>query len=178
MDAAGAAQHPRIVGDRTSLRPASESDLDVLTGWFADPEVYEWWGGQPLTRNEVAADYTGRRSPDVESLIVETDGKPIGYLQYWRRTDHSGGLDMYLIPEARGRGLGPDAARATVDFLFRVRGWTEVTVDPLADNEQAIRAWARAGFAPEREGRVEESGKPCLIMAVRRSDPPDGGPTT
>jgi RimJ/RimL family protein N-acetyltransferase len=44
-----------------------------------------------------------------------------------------------------------------------------VTVDPLIDNERAIRAFARAGFVAERENRDEETGKPCLIMVMRRS---------
>jgi aminoglycoside 6'-N-acetyltransferase len=157
-------RHPRISGQRTSLRPASGDDLDLLAKWFADPEVYRWWGGQPVSRETITAKYTGHRIPEVESFIVETEGEPIGYLQYWQGTERSGGLDMFLVPAARGQGLGPDAARATVEFLFRERGWTEVTVDPLADNDRAIRGWARAGFVPDHEGRDEETGKPCLIM--------------
>jgi aminoglycoside 6'-N-acetyltransferase len=154
------------------LRAASDGDLDLLAGWFANPEVYRWWGGQPLSGNEVAADYTGHRSPEVESFIVEAENEPVGYLQYWHDTEHTGGLDMFLIPEARGQGLGPDAARATVDFLFRECGWNEVTADPLTDNDRAIRAWAHAGFLPDHESRDEETGKPCLIMVVRRFEPP------
>jgi RimJ/RimL family protein N-acetyltransferase len=45
-----------------------------------------------------------------------------------------------------------------------------VTVDPLTDNERAIRAFARAGFIAERESRDEETGKPCLIMVIRRPE--------
>jgi aminoglycoside 6'-N-acetyltransferase len=159
-----------IAGQNTSLRPAVHADLDLLARWFADPEVYEWWGGQPTAREVVATDYTGHRSPEIESFIVEDEGKPIGYLQYWFATDHSGGLDMFLIPEARGRGLGPDAARAMVDYPFREQGWTEITVDPLIDNERAIRAWARAGFVAEREDTDEQTGKPSLIMVIRRDE--------
>jgi aminoglycoside 6'-N-acetyltransferase len=158
-----------IRGKHTSLRPAVDADLDLLTRWFADPDVYLWWGGEPIGGDRVSADYTGHRSPDVESFIVEAEGGPIGFLQYWRATERSGGIDMFLVPEARQQGLGPDAARATADFLLHELGWTEVTVDPLTDNDRAIRAFARAGFIAEREGRDEETGKPCLIMVMRRS---------
>lgn len=108
----------------------------------------------------MSADYAGHRRPEVEPFIVETEESPIGYPQHWHTTERSGGIDMFLVPEARGRGLGPDAART----------WVEVTVDPLTDNERAIRAFARAGFVAEREDRDEETGKPCLIMAMRRSE--------
>lgn len=164
---ADTSQHPE--GEHTSLRPATGADLDLLAEWFADPDIYVWWGGEPIGRDQVNADYTGHRSPEVESLIVETEGSPIGYLQYWRATERSGGIDMFLIPEARGQGFGPEAARAAVEFLFHERGWTEVTVDPLTDNQRAIRAFGRAGFVAERKDRDEETGKPRLIMVMRRS---------
>jgi hypothetical protein len=63
----------------------------------------------------------------------------------------------------------PDAARATAEFHLHELGWTEVTVDPLTDNDRAIRAFARAGFIAERESRDDETGKPCLNMVMRRS---------
>jgi aminoglycoside 6'-N-acetyltransferase len=163
-------QHRAIKGRHTSLRRAVDSDLDLLARWFADPDIYAWWGGKPIPRDKVSADYTGHRRPEVESFIVETEASPIGYLQYWHAADRSGGIDIFLVPEARGRGLGPDAARTAAEFLLREQGWVEVTVDPLTDNERAIRAFARAGFVAEREDRDEETGKPCLIMAMRQSE--------
>ena len=157
-----------IRGDRTSLRPATDDDLDLLVGWLADPEVYRWWEGRPLGRDEVADLYTGRRRPEVEPFLVEADGAPVGYLQVWQGTETSGGIDMFLVPEARGRGLGPDAARTAARFLLDQRGWTEVTVDPMVDNIRAIRAFEQAGFTPEGEELVDETGKRIMRMVVRR----------
>jgi aminoglycoside 6'-N-acetyltransferase len=157
-----------IRGERTSLRPTSDDDLDLLVGWLADPEVYRWWEGRPLSQDEVADLCTGRRRPEVDPFIIEAEGGPVGYLQVWRGTETSGGIDMFLVPEARGRGLGPDAARAAASFLLDDRGWTEVTVDPLVDNHRAIRAFERAGFAPEGEELDDETGKRILRMVVRR----------
>jgi len=79
--------------------------------------------------------------PDVEAWIVEEAGEPVGYLQV-----HSTGLDMFLVPSARGRGLGPDAGWAMARHLVERCGWERVTVDPYTWNEQALRAWRRAGF--------------------------------
>ncbi len=67
-----------IRGTSVTLRPARESDLDLLTDWFADPAIYEWWGSSPLPREVVAEKYTGRRRPAVESLIIEAEGRPVG----------------------------------------------------------------------------------------------------
>ena len=157
-----------IRGERTSLRPATDDDLDLLAGWLADPEVYRWWEGRPLSREEVADLYTGRRRPEVEPFVIEAEGLAVGYLQCWRGTETSGGIDLFLVPEARGRGLGPDAARAASSFLLDQRGWTEVTVDPVVDNLRAIRAFERAGFTPEGEELDDETGERVLRMVARR----------
>jgi aminoglycoside 6'-N-acetyltransferase len=157
-----------IRGERTLLRPATDDDLDLLFGWLADPEVYRWWEGRPLSREEVADVYTGRRRPEVEPFVIEADGMPIGYLQFWQGTERSGGIDLFLVPGARGRGLGPDAARTASSFLLDQRGWTEVTVDPVLDNLPAIRAFERAGFSRESEELDDETGKRILRMVVRR----------
>jgi aminoglycoside 6'-N-acetyltransferase len=157
-----------IRGERTFLRPASEDDLDLLVGWLADPEVYRWWEGRPLSRDEVADVYTGRRRPEVDPFVVEAEGVPVAYLQVWQGTETSGRIDMFLVPEARGRGLGPDAARTASRFLLGRRGWTEVTVDPMVDNIRAIRAFEQAGFTPEGEELDDETGKRIMRMVVRR----------
>jgi aminoglycoside 6'-N-acetyltransferase len=151
----------RVEGTLTSLRPTTDADTDLLEGWLSDPEVYRYWGGKPILREEIEAEYTGARSPQVECMIVETEGAPIGFLQYWKGPGRSGGLDMFLIPTFRGRGLGPDAARAAADYL-RSQGWNRITVDPAPDNHGAIRAWARAGFVAERE-IIGDDG-PALLM--------------
>ena len=84
---------------------------------------------------------------DVDAWIVEEDGEPVGYLQSWWELDppKRGGLDGFLIPSARGRGIMPAVARQLASDLL-AQGWTEVTVDPYVWNETAVRRWARAGF--------------------------------
>ena len=99
----------------------------------------------------------------VEAWIVEEGAEPIGFLQV-----HPEGLDMFLVPAARGRGLGPDAARAMAEHLIRERGRERVTVDPYAWNEGAIRAWERAGFVEvSRHEADEEHTAPWILMEFR-----------
>lgn len=170
----------QIRGERTCLRPVSEDDLELLVGWLSDPEVYRWWDGYPKDREEVAEKYIGQRRPGVESFIVElddagtdatggADSRPIGYVQYWHGEEQAGGLDMFLVATAREQGLGPDAARALVRYLFEVLGWTRVTVDSYANNPRAIRAWGKAGFVFERE-LPEHPGGPAVLMAIETGE--------
>ncbi|ROQ66623.1 aminoglycoside 6'-N-acetyltransferase [Streptomyces sp. 840.1] len=137
-----------IAGEAVLLVPATEDHLSLLAGWFADPEFVRNWGGQPLTREEVAAKYVGRRRPAVASFLVLDSAGPVGYAQYVPAGPREGGIDMVLLPHAQGRGHGPDAARALVRHLLTVVGWERVTVDPEASNQRAVRAWSKAGFRP------------------------------
>ena len=134
----------RLHGRLTQVRAASEDDADLLVEWHADPDVSSYWDDETFTRdgNARAAAAAGRRR-----LHRRGGGEPIGYVQAWWEEDEPrrGGIDMFLVPSARGRGLGPDAARTLTESLL-ASGWTRVTVDPYSWNEPAIRAWRRAGF--------------------------------
>jgi aminoglycoside 6'-N-acetyltransferase len=151
-------------GRLTSIRPATEHDVDLLVAWHADPEVSRFWDDETFTREEMLV-RLGR--PDVEAFVVEAGGAPVGYIQAWSHDDVTlqGGIDMFLIPEARRRGLGPDAGRALARHLSEDRGWTRVTVDPYAWNEPAIRAWRKAGFVEvERCPADGEHAAPWVLM--------------
>jgi aminoglycoside 6'-N-acetyltransferase len=155
-------------GKRTQLRPAAPEDLDLLTAWLADPEVYRWWGGQPVPRATVERKYVGHRRPAVESFVIEVDGKPVGYAQYDRKPDGSVGVDMFLAALAQGRGLGPDAARTLALYLEREVGVPRITVDPVVANPRAVRAWARAGFRHERDVPDGPEGPAVLMVFAPR----------
>ncbi len=152
----------------TVVRPAGPADVDLLVGWHADPEVARYWDGETFTRAELEERLARR---DVQPFVVEAEGEPVGYVgAWWDETGRAGGIDMFLVPSARGRGLGPDAARALAEHLLDERGWTRVTVDPYVWNESAVRAWRRAGFEPveERETDDEHTAR-WLLMEFRRT---------
>lgn len=127
-----------------SLRRAGAEDVDRLVAWHADPDVSRFWDDETFTRDEMEERLA---RPDVDAWIVEENGAPVGYLQ-----THPEGLDMFLVPQARGRGVGPRAARAMARHLRDERGYPRVTVDPYEWNESAIRSWERAGFVEISRG--------------------------
>ena len=149
-----------VRGRLTSLRPAGTDDVDRLVAWHVDPEVARYWDDETFTHAEMEERLARE---DVEAWIIEEGHEPVGYLQV-----HPEGLDMFLIPPARGRRLGPDAARAMAEHLLRERGRERVTVDPYAWNEGAVRAWQRAGFV--EVSRHEAGGDytaPWILMEFR-----------
>ena len=149
-----------VRGRLTTARRAGAGDVDRLVAWHADPEVARYWDDETFTRAEMEERLA---RGDVEAWIVEEAGDPVGFLQV-----HSEGLDMFLIPAARGRGLGPDAARAMARHLVDERGRTRVTVDPYAWNEGAVRAWERAGFVEVSRHEADDGHPdPWILMEFR-----------
>jgi aminoglycoside 6'-N-acetyltransferase len=153
--------HPAAMrGLLTTLRPAGGEDVERLVAWHADPDVSRYWDDETFTRAEMEERLA---RGDVEAWIVEEVGEPVGYLQV-----HPDGMDMFLIPPARGRGLGPDAARAMAEHLVRERGRERVTVDPYAWNQGAFRAWERAGFVEvSRHAADAEHTAAWILMEFR-----------
>jgi RimJ/RimL family protein N-acetyltransferase len=146
-----------------SYRAATEADAAMLAGWHADPEVSRYWDGRTYDVGEVVKRL---RRADVDAWILEEDGEPVGYLQSWWEPDEPrrGGLDGFLVPAARGRGIMPALARRLASDL-RAQAWVEVTVDPYEWNERAIRAWEKAGFVEvSRHAEDEEHAAPWVLM--------------
>ncbi len=150
----------QVRGRLTTLRPADANDVERLVAWHSDPEVSRYWDGETFTRAEMAERLARE---DVEAWIVEEKDEPVGFLQV-----HPEGLDMFLVPGARGRGLGPDAARAMAEHLVGERGRARVTVDPYAWNEGAVHAWERAGFVEVSRHEVDdEHTAPWILLEFR-----------
>ena len=133
-----------VQGELTVVRPLTDDDVELLVAWHLDPEVSRYWDDETPTPEEVRADLV---DPTVDLWIIEADGEPVGFVQSWWEEEgpRRGGLDGFLVPQARGRGLMPDAARALARSLLDA-GWEYVTVDPYVWNERAVRGWANAGF--------------------------------
>jgi aminoglycoside 6'-N-acetyltransferase len=148
-----------VRGQLTVVRPATDADVDLLVAWHADPEISRYWDDETFTPEQMLERLDRER---VDASIVEANGEPVGYLQSWWEEDDPlrGGLDGFLVPAARGRGLMPDAARRLAGSLLDA-GWQYVTVDPYAWNEQGLRGWTNAGFVevsrhePDQDHRSE-----------------------
>ena len=106
--------------------------------------------------------------PDVEAWIVEEAGEPVGYLQV-----HPEGLDMFLVPAARGRGLGPDAARAMAEHLLDERGWRASRSTPTSGTRARSRVGARRLREVSSHEADDEHTAPWSSWSSAASRPPD-----
>ena len=146
----------RIEGPVVSLRRATDADLADLYRWRHDPEVARWWDHPPDSLAVVRAEHV---APDPQEPVwcymIEHRGRAVGWMQYHHPSrdpdeDRSAGMDILIGAEGpRGHGLGTEAVRTMLRYLFEVIGIERATIDPETGNARAIRAYTKAGFRLE-----------------------------
>ena len=147
---------PALHGQRVTLRPIADVDLDALAAIIREPGVAEWWG--EAAEPERLREDLGM---DGAAWAIEVDGELAGWLGVTEETEPeypSVGLDISLSVRFQGRGLGPDALRAAIRWFAEERGHHRFTIDPAAHNERAIKAYKAVGFKPVGVLRRYERG--------------------
>lgn len=150
-------------------------DVALLTRWDDDPDVAAAIGG----RGADWCDWPAELIRDVrwrELLIVENDGRPIGFVQlidaheeeshYWGDIESgTWALDIWIgSPHDRGRGLGAEAMKLALGRVFGRHGAHTVVIDPVVDNHRAIAFYEHLGF--ERVGVRKFGDDECLVMRL------------
>lgn len=158
---------------RFSFRPLAAADFELLARWHARPHIERWYGKRG--REQVAARYCEKLTrPWLAMFVVLEQGREIGYIQTYHAPEVGGGwwpdespgtwgIDLFIgEPDRLHRGAGPAFVRTFTDALLAKGEVKKVIADPSPENRAAIRAYEKAGFAPNRELQTPDG--PALLM--------------
>jgi aminoglycoside 6'-N-acetyltransferase len=151
---------PVVSGERTTLRPIGEADLEPLAAIIREPSVAEWWG-----ESDEPERLRDNLRMDGDAWVIEADGELAGWLGFTEETEpeyRSVGLDISLSGRFQGKGVGPDALRTAIRWFATERGHHRFTIDPSVHNERAISAYKKVGFKPigiERKAELLADGE-------------------
>lgn len=137
-----------------TLRKAQIGDLHMLKYWDAQEHVIasdpnDDWNWEV----ELLRDPSWR-----EQLIAESEGQPIGFLQiidpakeetrYWGDIGYGKrAIDIWVGDRHNlGKGYGTQMMQLALERCFVENDVTEVLIDPLVSNEDAIRFYKRLGI--------------------------------
>ena len=135
---------PILRGERVTLRPLKDRDLDPLAAIIREPSVARWW-----SEAEEPERLRANLRMDGDAFVIEADGELAGWLGFVEETEpeyRSVGFDISLSERFQGRSLGPDALRTVIRWFADERGHHRFTIDPNAGNERAIKAYEAVGF--------------------------------
>src|SRR4051794_8488568 len=128
-------------GERVVLRPATEDDVAALAAILVEPAVAAWWPGYDAERV---------RAELADAQAIEVAGTVAGWLFTTEEADPQYPQVSFAIalgPAYQGQGYATEPLRLAVRHWI-ARGHHRFSIDPAADNEQAIRAYAAVGFRP------------------------------
>jgi len=166
-------QGGRAVRGAITLRPAIDGDYDFMRRLYHSTRAeeiqhfpFDEAQKTAFLDQQFAAQFEhyGIHYPTCERNIVENDGKPIGrlWIDEWR--DQIRLVDIALMPEWRGSGVGSILLHQVLDR--GVKAGKPVTIHVEAYNP-ALRLYQRLGFE-----KVDTNGVYLLMRWTPQGTPP------
>jgi len=142
----------RAADGAVTLRPATDADYEFMRGLYASTREAEMAHfpfddvqKQAFLDQQFAAQFAhyGIHYPTCERNIIERDGEPVGrlWVDEWR--DQIRLVDIALLPECRGKGIGSVLLRQAMDR--GAAAGKPVTIHVESFNP-ALRLYQRLGF--------------------------------
>ena len=165
-----------------TLRARTDADLDVLFRIAADLGTWEERSPSspaPLTRAAYEARLARADADEAEGnlrFVIDVDGVAVGSVSLFGSNVlvRHAEVGIALVPEARGRGIGPAAIAQLVEFAFVRRNLRRLHLQAIASNVGAIRAYEKVGFV--LEGRLRQHAwvrgayEDIVLMGLLRSE--------
>ncbi|MFB7858796.1 GNAT family N-acetyltransferase [Rhodococcus qingshengii] len=154
-----------VPGGKAGLGPFREELNEKYWEWQQNPKVMTGYGMPMAPYREDQKkmfEQQARRSSEIIRFTVYdlTGDAPVAAGQVGLRVltrDNCAEFFMYIgEPGSRGKGVGTEAARLTLDYAFHIARIKCVYLTAFEPNAGAIRAYEKAGF--KRQGVRRDSG--------------------
>jgi GNAT superfamily N-acetyltransferase len=160
------------MSDTLTIRPATAGEMPLLLEFIRELAVYERLEHQMVaTVADLTAALTGPR-PFAEVVFPCLDGTPVGYALFFHNFSTLRGKpgiyleDLYVRPEARGRGVG----RSLLAWLARTaleRGCARLEWAVLDWNAPSIAFYRSVGAVAQDEWTIMRVSDSALEQLAR-----------
>ena len=145
-------------------RPLVVTDRPFLYKWLNDPFVLEFYEGRNRPHTMADIDENFYDNSEETRCIVEYDGVPIGYAQFYVVDEHERriygyedmqetiyGMDQFIgEPDHWNRGIGTLLVTSVVQYLATKCDADRIVMDPQCRNALAIACYKKCGFKKVR----------------------------
>jgi ribosomal-protein-alanine N-acetyltransferase len=155
------ANPPEIETPSLLLRKLCTEDINALSEWISDPDLYKYWAAAPaefeknpqgyFTDNETIEKYYGEPYDCIDWFVYhKTDEKNIGEVLFYNiEYDYQCEIGYRLSKAYRGEGLAEEAVKAAVEAVFALTDIKRITAHIDVNNTPSERLIKKAGFAFE-----------------------------
>jgi len=140
------------------LRPVTMGDADLLLSWANEPRAREVsFDPRPITREHHIAWLDRRLADPAYSLWlgINSQGQPVGHVRY-RLGPESALVSVIVDAPWRGRGYGQALIVKSAIAFFAQTPARRIEAHIKQENEESVRAFAKAGYQPQGRVLVEE----------------------
>jgi diamine N-acetyltransferase len=178
-----------LTGERAALGVLRREHLPSLARWFNDPEVRRGLAHRGIVNEdaelhwyEQVSEAAGAPRPETVAFAIHDgdDGELVGACSLGNIDHNFSRADFGIfLGQRRGTGIGSDATRLVLDWAFTILGLHNVMLETYDFNEQAKRAYERAGFKAigRRRDAVRALGRrwDSILMDATADDYASGG---
>jgi ribosomal-protein-alanine N-acetyltransferase len=167
----------RIEGDGFVLRPERVDDAPAIAQAFRDdPSLAVDWGVDEAPDEETAERWVSEHTGAWDegrgrhlTVADPTDDSLLGGINFHHiePAHMRAEVGFWLVPAARGRGIGPRAVEAACRWAFGHFGLDRIEMTTLTDNARALRLAEKVGFTREgvlRQRNYERGARVDLVM--------------
>ena len=144
------------MGELCALRPVEEAHLPILMRLLWDPTApgeFQWFGFRMRNVKEIERRWRedGLIGEASSFLAVILEDETFAGWVTWRPSSPFGNYEIgiALLPDYRGRGIGTEAQRQLVDYLFNTTTTHRLQAGTEVDNLAEQRALEKVGFVRE-----------------------------
>jgi ribosomal-protein-alanine N-acetyltransferase len=167
---------PALLTGRLTLRPLSETDVGALHRISNDPLVRRYlWDDQPVSEATVRdlIAQSGRTFSEeglgLFGVLLRGDDTLLGFCGFVRLEGmEEPELGYELVPQAWGRCLATEAARACVRYAFEEAGLARVIAGADPPNVASLRVLEKLGMKPV--GNLNPNAPEAPYYALSRKD--------
>jgi RimJ/RimL family protein N-acetyltransferase len=151
-----------LKGARISIRPVSWDDLPILCRWWNDPAIMREVRAEKFkpTLEQVQKSWLLWQNPDPKDFhlfVICLSGRAIGEIgyRYEDSEQQSASVDIKIgEPSLWGQGLGTEAVKLFVAYLFDRLNVQHIIAQPGDWNIRSIRLFEKCGFIEIRRERL------------------------
>ncbi|MBR2566528.1 MAG: acetyltransferase [Paenibacillus sp.] len=149
--------------EEITVRLLETKDETLLVKWLTDPEILQYYEGRDQPHDlELVRSHFYNQDDRASRCIVEHDGRPIGYIQFYELENEERavygytdidedeviyGTDQFIgETDCWNRGIGTRLVQSMIAYLIHERNARKIVMDPQAWNERALACYEKCGF--------------------------------
>jgi GNAT superfamily N-acetyltransferase len=155
------------------IRPATPADVPTILRFVRDLAAFEREPDAVLATEPMLAEALFGATPAAEAVMAELDGAPVGFALFFHNFSTWTGKrglyleDLYVTPEARGRGIGGALLRHLAGLAVD-RDCARFEWSVLDWNADAIAVYRAIGAVGQEEWTVQRVSGDALTRLAGR----------